>query len=87
MKIIKQFRYLTQIVVLAFLCFVSACKDTGKQDSEHAHTNDLIDETSPYLLQHAHNSVNWRAWSPEIFEEAKKENKLVLVSIGYSSCR
>lgn len=50
------------------------------------HTNNLISETSPYLLQHAHNPVNWFAWSDEAFEKAKAENKLLLISIGYSSC-
>ena len=50
------------------------------------HTNALIGETSPYLLQHAHNPVNWVSWSEEAFERAKSENKLVLVSIGYSAC-
>ncbi|WP_027418846.1 thioredoxin domain-containing protein [Crocinitomix catalasitica] len=52
----------------------------------HKHTNALIDETSPYLLQHAHNPVNWVPWSDEAFERAKAENKLVIISIGYSSC-
>lgn len=50
------------------------------------YTNALIHETSPYLLQHAHNPVNWVAWSNEAFEEAKRENKLVLISVGYSAC-
>ena len=50
------------------------------------HTNQLIHESSPYLLQHAHNPVNWVPWSKEAFEKARKENKLVLVSIGYSAC-
>lgn len=50
------------------------------------YTNALIKETSPYLLQHAHNPVNWVAWSDDIFEQAKRENKLVLVSVGYSAC-
>lgn len=48
--------------------------------------NDLVNESSPYLLQHAYNPVNWVSWSPDIFKKAKAENKLVLVSIGYSSC-
>ncbi|HWY12522.1 MAG TPA: thioredoxin domain-containing protein [Bacteroidia bacterium] len=48
--------------------------------------NALIKETSPYLLQHANNPVNWVAWSEEIFSKAKIENKLVLISIGYSAC-
>lgn len=50
------------------------------------YTNELIRESSPYLLQHAHNRVNWVAWSDGIFEKAKQENKLVLISVGYSSC-
>ncbi|MCX6291210.1 MAG: thioredoxin domain-containing protein [Bacteroidetes bacterium] len=48
--------------------------------------NHLIHETSPYLLQHAHNPVDWYPWCDAAWEKAKKENKLVLVSIGYSSC-
>ncbi len=50
------------------------------------HTNRLIDETSPYLLQHAHNPVDWYPWSEEAFEKARAEDKAVLVSIGYSAC-
>ncbi|NNJ88583.1 MAG: thioredoxin domain-containing protein [Eudoraea sp.] len=50
------------------------------------HTNDLIRETSPYLLQHAHNPVDWKAWNPEVLAKAKKENKLLLISIGYAAC-
>jgi uncharacterized protein len=52
----------------------------------HKHTNHLIHETSPYLLQHAHNPVNWYPWSDEVLKKAKDENKPVLVSIGYSAC-
>lgn len=50
------------------------------------HTNQLIHESSPYLLQHAQNPVHWLPWSKEAFQKAEKENKLVLVSIGYSAC-
>lgn len=49
-------------------------------------TNRLINETSPYLLQHAHNPVDWYPWGEEAFERAKAEDKPVLVSIGYSAC-
>lgn len=49
-------------------------------------TNKLSTQTSPYLLQHATNPVNWYPWGDEAFEKAKQENKLLLVSIGYSSC-
>src|SRR6056297_2868015 len=50
------------------------------------YTNHLINESSPYLLQHAHNPVNWYPWSKEALEKAKKENKLIIISIGYSAC-
>ena len=53
---------------------------------EHKYTNDLIHETSPYLLQHAHNPVNWHAWNENTLAKAKAENKLLLISVGYSAC-
>ena len=52
----------------------------------HLHTNKLASETSPYLLQHAHNPVNWYPWGNEALELAKQEDKPILVSIGYSAC-
>ncbi|CCQ90575.1 conserved hypothetical protein, contains Thioredoxin domain [Nitrospina gracilis 3/211] len=54
--------------------------------TEHKYTNKLIHEKSPYLLQHAHNPVDWHPWGPEAFELAKKANKPLLVSIGYATC-
>ena len=54
--------------------------------SDHEHTNRLAEETSPYLLMHAHNPVDWYPWGEEAFAKAKAENKLVFLSIGYSSC-
>jgi uncharacterized protein len=54
--------------------------------SEHKHTNRLIKETSPYLLQHAHNPVDWYAWGEDALEKSKRENKPILLSIGYSAC-
>jgi uncharacterized protein YyaL (SSP411 family) len=53
---------------------------------EHRHTNNLIHETSPYLLQHAHNPVHWYAWGEEALAKAKAEDKPILLSIGYSAC-
>ena len=50
------------------------------------YTNELIHEESPYLLQHAHNPVNWMAWSDKALLKAKDENKLIFLSIGYSTC-
>ena len=49
------------------------------------HTNQLIHESSPYLLQHANNPVNWYVWNEETLSLAKQENKIVLISIGYSA--
>jgi hypothetical protein len=53
---------------------------------KHSYTNQLINQSSPYLLQHAHNPVNWYPWGAEAMNKAKKENKPIIVSIGYSSC-
>src|SRR5699024_12813126 len=51
-----------------------------------AYHNQLVTEKSPYLLQHAHNPVNWYPWGDEAFEIAQKENKPIFLSIGYSTC-
>jgi len=86
------FNYYFRIITVAAALFIFSCASSQKSD-EHMkekekpkYTNELIHESSPYLLQHAHNPVNWVAWSEEAFERAKNEKKLVLVSIGYSSC-
>jgi uncharacterized protein YyaL (SSP411 family) len=50
------------------------------------HTNKLIHETSPYLLQHAHNPVEWNPWGPEALDQARSNDKPILLSIGYSAC-
>lgn len=50
------------------------------------HTNQLINESSPYLLQHAHNPVDWRPWNDSSLDEAKEKNQLLLISVGYSAC-
>ena len=61
-------------------------KHTMTMTAEHKHTNRLIDATSPYLLQHAHNPVDWYEWGPEALERARKEDKPIFLSIGYSAC-
>lgn len=53
---------------------------------DYRFSNNLVHETSPYLLQHAHNPVQWYAWKPEALELARKQNKPILLSIGYSAC-
>src|SRR5215203_4527874 len=50
------------------------------------HTNRLAEQQSPYLLQHAHNPVDWYAWGPDAFEKARAEDKPIFLSIGYSTC-
>jgi len=50
------------------------------------HTNKLITESSPYLLQHAHNPVDWFPWNKEALSKAESENKLIVISIGYAAC-
>ncbi len=55
-------------------------------DVESSKPNRLINEQSPYLLQHAHNPVDWYPWGEEAFEKARRENKPIFLSIGYSTC-
>ncbi|MCK8522418.1 thioredoxin domain-containing protein [Aquimarina sp. D1M17] len=74
--------WIISIFIITFSC-TSQNKTTSMQ---HAFTNDLINESSPYLLQHAHNPVNWKPWGEEALNLAKKENKLVVISIGYAAC-
>ncbi len=56
------------------------------EQKPHKHTNRLIHETSPYLLQHAHNPVDWYPWGEEALARARREDKPILLSIGYSAC-
>ena len=70
---------LTSYLLYFLLCF--AC---SKNKSKVG--NDLVNETSPYLLQHAYNPVNWKAWNENTLKLAKEQNKLIVISIGYSSC-
>lgn len=74
-----------------FLFVVTVTSSCGQgshslNSNKYPYTNALIHESSPYLLMHAHNPVNWYPWSKEALAKAKKENKLLIISIGYSSC-
>lgn len=71
---------ITASIILLILFF--SCNTEMK----HKYTNKLVNETSPYLLQHAHNPVNWQPWGKDALEQAKKENKPIIVSIGYAAC-
>ncbi len=80
--------YKTMFLLLSVMLLVYSCKESKDQtmEQDNKFTNNLINETSPYLLQHAHNPVNWYAWNDETLELAKKENKLLLISVGYAAC-
>ena len=71
-----------------FLLITISCnsQENKMEKSEKKYTNQLVNETSPYLLQHAYNPVDWHPWNEETLEKAKKEDKLLLISIGYSAC-
>ena len=71
-------------VISFFLLLMTMISSCNSQTSKMS--NNLIKETSPYLLQHAYNPVNWNPWNKKYLEQAQKENKLVVISIGYSSC-
>lgn len=79
-------RYL--FLALISTLFLGCKSPIGKaqQQSDHMYTNHLINESSPYLLQHAHNPVDWRPWNDETLALAKAENKMLLISVGYSAC-
>jgi uncharacterized protein YyaL (SSP411 family) len=68
-------------LLLLFTILIS-CND---KESIHM-SNNLINETSPYLLQHAYNPVHWNPWNKKYIDQAKSENKLIVISVGYSSC-
>ena len=80
--------YSTIIVYLFTLasCGQAQNKKVNMNSTEHKFTNQLINESSPYLLQHAHNPVNWYPWGEEALDKARNENKLIIISIGYAAC-
>ena len=83
-------KFITTIsVFLLIFCFFSSNKSKlahASGSEQMKHSNRLKDEKSPYLLQHADNPVDWYPWGEEAFEKARKENKPILLSIGYSTC-
>jgi len=81
------FRFVPCVGVALFFLFGGAtCGQQEVSTQVNTHTNHLINETSPYLLQHAHNPVDWYAWGPEAFEAARRLQKPIFLSIGYSTC-
>lgn len=70
-------------ITLALIIFQQCHTPMNSQDKK---SNRLINESSPYLLQHAYNPVDWFPWGPEALEKAQKEDKLLIISIGYAAC-
>jgi uncharacterized protein YyaL (SSP411 family) len=77
-------------VAVIFASFASpfsfAANPQGSPEDKSQYTNHLINEKSPYLLQHAHNPVDWYPWGEEAFAKARKENEPIFLSVGYSTC-
>lgn len=69
--------------LFGLLVLLASC---GDPNQAHKHTNALVHESSPYLLQHAHNPVNWYPWGAEALQKAKEEDKLIVISVGYAAC-
>ena len=74
------------LTISFYLCLFGSCSHQANKAPMKKHTNSLIHESSPYLLQHAHNPVDWHAWNTDNLAEAKNLGKPILISIGYSSC-
>ena len=74
-------------ISLILILILGACNSSKKDILEtHTFTNDLIHESSPYLLQHAHNPVNWKPYKEATLQQAKEERKLMIISVGYAAC-
>jgi uncharacterized protein YyaL (SSP411 family) len=73
-------------LIITLLWNATVMAQSQHETTSHEHLNRLADSQSPYLLQHKHNPVDWYAWGPEAFEKARKEDKPVFLSIGYSTC-
>ena len=79
-------RYFILIEILLFFAISCNSQHKNEMTEKHKYTNSLVNETSPYLLQHAHNPVDWYPWNEATLAKAQKEDKLLLISIGYSAC-
>ena len=76
----------SKFLLLALAGAMNVAAADAPKAIEHAFTNRLANEKSPYLLQHAHNPVDWYPWGEEAFAKAKRENKPIFLSVGYSTC-
>ncbi len=94
-KLMRKYNFILLFVGIIFVYYLyshsSAVESLLKsrhtqQEVKQVYANKLVDQKSPYLLQHAHNPVNWYPWGQEAFTKAKEEDKPIFLSIGYSSC-
>ncbi len=95
MRTISFFYTVYKYLGVIFLSGLVSCQAQSEKAQEghhvssgekYAYTNELINESSPYLLQHAHNPVNWFPWGEKALNKAKKEDKLLIISVGYAAC-
>ena len=82
----KQLRFMLTIYTIVAISSCGLSSDEMTDTTLYKYTNELINSSSPYLQQHAHNPVDWMPWGDEAFEKAKREDKLLFISIGYSAC-
>ncbi len=78
MNFLRGISFISTVILLSH----AQAADSG----EHQYTNRLAREKSPYLLQHAHNPVDWYPWGAEAFEKARREDRPIFLSVGYSTC-
>lgn len=75
------------LLIISIFLIAQSCNTSNSEEVKKSeYTNQLIHTSSPYLLQHAHNPVNWYPWGEEALEKAKAEDKMLLISIGYAAC-
>ena len=92
LRLDKLMKIIVSIMVITLACIgpltdvFSAESEAQTASDQETKFNRLIHESSPYLLQHAANPINWFPWGQEAFETAKREDKPIFVSIGYSTC-
>ena len=85
MELLKTFLLFSQFLIFFFGCNFNN-KEEQHMSTDDKESNRLINEKSPYLLQHANNPVDWYPWGEEAFDKAKKEDKPIFLSIGYATC-
>ncbi len=82
---------MARFVGIIMVLVLASCRGTGQNQGsdtsgDHAYSNHLVNESSPYLLQHAHNPVDWYPWGDEALTKASEEGKMMVISVGYAAC-